>query len=207
MASGSQPREVAKRVTEDGHDLVVIAGDETGESRAAAGRILRTCPCPVWLLRPKFTGERVLAAIDPDHSFEQNRFILELAASQAILHDGQLHVMHAWNFPDLAVVHEAELSIDRQELTELMTTVEAAHRDPFERVLGNANLALEPSTHLVDGPAARAVHGLAVLYGADLVVLGAGSWSEPGLGLGSTTEQVLAEIDSSVLVVHPNPAQ
>lgn len=207
IVSGSLPHEVARRVSAEGHDLVVIAGDETAESRAAAGRILRTCPCPVWLLRPKFRGERVVAAIDPDHPFEQNRLILELAASQAILHDGHLHVMHAWNFPDVAVIQPTAADLSREQLAELMTTVEAAHRQPFDQVVAEAGLATEPQTHLVDGPAARAIHGLAVLYGADLVVLGAGSWQEPRLGLGSTTEQVLAEIESSLLVARPLPLQ
>jgi len=206
ISSGSQPQEVARRVVANGHDLVVIAGDETDENPAVASRILRTCPCPVWLLRPKFRGTRVVAAVDPDHPFELNRLILELAASQAALHDGQLHVMHAWNFPDIAVIRDAGLGLDRDELAQLTMAVEAAHRGPFGDLVRELELAVEPQTHLVDGPAARAVHGLAVLYGADLVVVGAGSWDEPQLGLGSTTEQVLAEIESSVLVVRPNPS-
>jgi nucleotide-binding universal stress UspA family protein len=201
VASGSQPSEVANEVRSRGHDLVVIAGDETGESAAAARRILRTCPCPVWLLRPSFSGSRVLAAIDPDHGSAHNRLILELAHSQAELHSGEFHVMHAWDLPHLELARDAGIELDHSRLSSLATAVETAHKEPFEAAVHAAGIAAGPNVHLVDGPPARAIRGLTVLYRADLVVLGAGAWTEPGLGLGSTTEQVLTESESSVLVV------
>lgn len=85
-------------------------------------------------------------------------------------------MIQAWNLPDVAVIQETAADLGREQLAELMSTVEVAHRQPFDRVVAEATLAAEPQTHLVDGPAARAIHGLAVLYGADSVVLGAGSW-------------------------------
>jgi nucleotide-binding universal stress UspA family protein len=181
----------------------VVAGDDSNESAAAARRILHTCPCPVWVLRPGFTGLRVLAAIDPDHDDDHNRLILELAHSQAELHGGQLHVMHAWHVTGLDLLSPAELH--QEQWTELASAVERAHRTSFERTLEHAELAPGPAAHLVDGPAARAIRGLTLRYRADLVVLGAGAWHENRLGLGSTAEQVLAESKSSVLLVREPP--
>lgn len=202
ISTGSQPHEVAQRVERDGHDLVVIAADSTAESASAARRILRTCPRPVWMLRPSFTGACVLAAIDLDEPDDHNRMILELARSQAELHGGELHVMHAWEVVGLNALEHADLPTQRRaQLAELAGVIEHDHRDAFHRILDDAGIPLGNDSHFVDGPAARAIQGLTVLYRADLVVIGAGSTSANEFGLGATAEQVLAEIDSSVLVV------
>lgn len=201
VVSGSQPLEVTRRVERDNHDLVVIAGDGSAESTTAARRVLRTCPCPVWLLRPGFTGARVLVAIDPEHGPDRNRFILELASSQAALHAGDLHVMHAWGVPGLYSLGGGDQCFDRDQLSALATAIESAHRASFEAALADAGLVGGSKIHLVEGPAARAIEGLNTIYRADLIVMGAGSWEHPQLGLGSIAEQVLATTESSVLVV------
>lgn len=201
VASGSLPIDVATSVRDNGHDLVVIASDDSAESAAAARRILRSCPCPVWLTRPSFSGSRVLAAIDPDHGIEKNRLILELASSQAELHNGALSVIHAWDLPTGTTGDRTPSGLDRGVLSALASAVEAAHSSAFAEAVGEVRFAVPPSTHLVDGSPARAIRGLSVLYRSDLLVVGAGAWDAPQLGLGSTTEQVLAESESSVLVV------
>ena len=206
VSSGSLPLEVADRVVRDGHDLVLVADDGTGESSAATLGLVRTCPCPVWLLRPNFTGRRVLAAVDPDHSAWTNRLILELARSQAEMHDGELRVMHAWELAGAdPMAPGGSLFLSSEEAARFVTDVEAAHRAAFDHALEDAGLAGLASAHFVDGAPARAIHGLAELYRTDLLVIGAGAAGQPGIGLGSTAEQVLAEADASVLVVKPAP--
>lgn len=204
IATGSLPREVVRRVREDGHDLVVVAADESGESKAAAHRILRTCPCPGWMLRPRFSGAQILAAIDPDHGPDRNRLILELARSQADLHGGELRVMHAWDLPLPTPFDPARSPLDREQLAAVTASVERAHRSALEAAVRSAEVDA-PDVHLVDGTTARAVRALVSRYRVDLVVIGAGAWDNPELGLGTTSEQVLAEAESSVLVVRPAP--
>ena len=203
IVSGSRSVDVVDRVNREGHDLVVIASDGSRKSATAAHRILRTCPCPAWLLRPAFTGARVLAAIDPEDGDEYNRLILELAHSQATLHGGDLRLVHAWDVPGLDLVESVETDLDRAEISVLTNAMDAEHRARFEASIEAAGMAEGPETHLVEGDPARAIRGLAQLYRADLIVVGAGSWTQPQLGLGSTTEQVLAEAEASVLVVRP----
>lgn len=200
MSSGSQPRAVANYVERFDHDLVVVAADGTPESAAAARRIVRTAPCPVWLLQPDFTGARVLAAIDPNHDPHHNRRILQLAASQADLHDGELRVMHAWDLPSLDLATEGGLALDRADAAALSHSVEVAHQRPFEAAVAALGLDDAP-LHLVDGPPAASIRSLAELHRADLVVLGAGAWDDPALGVGATTEQVITETTCSVLIV------
>ena len=174
----------------------------TRAAARAAHRISRSCRCPVWLLRPGFTGSRVLVAVDPDHGIEHNRLTIELARSQAELHDGELHVMHAWDLPHLDLVG-SDSDIGSRELAAVADAVEATHRGYFDDLVSSMGLAPGPGIHLVNGPAGRAIKALAVLYRADLIVVGAGAWSEGHLGLGSTTEEILIDADCSVLVVRP----
>lgn len=201
VSAGHQGEEVAQRVMRNGHDLVVIASDDAPESAAAGRRILRSCPCPVWMLQPGFTGASVLAAIDPDHPADHNRVILELARSQAELHGGTVRVMHSWDVVGLEIFDAASLSGERSaQLAKLAGAVEGAHRDSFDKVLSDVGMS-DCSTHFVEGPAARSIEGLTVLYRADLVVMGAGQRSVHEFGLGSTAEQVITETESSVLLV------
>jgi nucleotide-binding universal stress UspA family protein len=202
VSAGHQPEEVARRVTRDGHDLVVIAADDAAESASAARRVLRSCPCPVWMLRPGFAGASVLAAVNPDNPADHNRMILELARSQAELHGGEVRVMHAWDVVGLSILDGAALSKQkRAQLANLTDAVERAHRESFDKVLSEVGMS-DCSTHFVEGPAARAIQGLTELYRVDLIVMGAGQRSVYEFGLGSTAEQVVAETESSVLVVH-----
>ncbi len=202
ILGGSLPVEVADRVIRDGRDLVLVADDGSGESSAATLRLVRACPCPVWLLRPNFTGQRVLAAVDPDHSPRTNRLILELARSQADLHGGDLHVMHAWELAGLESIERGVPTVMApDDVARYVSDVESAHRSSFERTLHEAGVFEAASTHFVDGPADRAIQGLTTLYRTDLLVIGAGATDQPHLGLGSTAEQILSGARGSVLVV------
>ena len=69
--------------------------------------LLRKCPCPVWLVKPKApkTYQRILVAVDVDDGYlpkeletrhRLNVQILETAASLAISESAELHVVHAW---------------------------------------------------------------------------------------------------------------
>lgn len=69
--------------------------------------LLRECPCPVWLIKPKSpkTIHRILAAVDVDDFYPQeeldtrhrlNLQILEMAGSLALSEFAKLHVVHVW---------------------------------------------------------------------------------------------------------------
>jgi nucleotide-binding universal stress UspA family protein len=200
VAVGPQAENVAAAVRRGAHDLVVIAADRDDESLTRAQRIVRLAPCPVWVIRPGFTGERVLAAVDPDHEPDLTRLVLELAASEAERHHGVLRVMHAWEVDGLGLLDRADPPLSAAERSRIVASLEEHHRLGFEAALEDVGLAPGPQTHLVDGAPARAIGALTDLYRVDLVVLGAGR-SDDRLGLGSTAEQVVTTTPASVLVV------
>ncbi len=202
---GRRPAEVVRSVQESGHDLVVLWSDGSDDSRAVVRRVLRACPCPVWVLRPPVGAGRVLAAIDPDDDPELNRLILELARSQAEQHGDELHVVHAWQpYSDAMFLGSEFAPLGGPLVTKFAAEIEKAHDQAFTDVLDSAGIGRSPNTHLVDGPPARAIGGLIDLYRIDLLVMG--SIGRSGLDdilIGNTAEQVLNQIACSVLVVKP----
>ena len=202
---GPPPVEVVREVLRSDHDLVIVASDGRDDRAAIVRRILRLCPCPVWVLRPDFTGARVLAAVDPDDDPRLNRLILHLAASQAERYRGELHAVHAWEpYGHSALVSGDYMPVSPRLITSLVDEVERAHRRAFEALLEDAGLDAKPTTHLVDGPPVQAITGLIDRYGIDLLVMGSvGRSGMDGLIVGNTAEQVFGKVRCSMLVVKP----
>ena len=99
---------IIEHVLTGGHDLVVV-NDPNPSRTPSVKRLLRKCPCPVWVIKPTHhRSQRVLAAVDPHpDDADLNRLILELASSMVAEFGGELHVGHAWKVygdsPDGAV--------------------------------------------------------------------------------------------------------
>ena len=98
IGAGSAALSIIERVVSGGFDLVVVTSDEDKEDRATIRRLLRKCPCPVWVIRPTGPEPNVSwrRSIPIREEVELNRTILELAASMVNLEGGELHVVHAW---------------------------------------------------------------------------------------------------------------
>jgi len=147
------------RVLTAGHDLVVVTTDDDREDNATIKRLLRKCPCPVWVVRPTRARKlRVLAAVDPDpDEAELNRAILELAASTVDLYGGELHVAHAFELfaehlmrsPRYGAMSDAEIDGLRDE--------ERAdrYRDLMHLLAPSQSAGAHWQIHVVQGSAPR----------------------------------------------------
>ena len=195
---GSLATEVENQIRRHGHDLVVIASDGSADSDVQAASVARAASSSVWVLRPSFTGRRVIAAVDPDHDRGLNQMIIELAASQAQTHGGQMTIVHAWHIAGLDTLGPNGAALmGRDELSAAITAIEDSHRTAFEATLLRCGRAADEQARLIEGPSARAISTFAQRNRADLIVLGSGdtAW------LGTTVEQLLAESAQSLLVV------
>ncbi len=86
--------EITVTVLRNEHDLVILAAEAPGGFRnllfgSTSMRVMRKCPCPVWVLKPD-TGPRfqnILAAVDPRDSEQEgdalDHEILQLASTLA----------------------------------------------------------------------------------------------------------------------------
>jgi nucleotide-binding universal stress UspA family protein len=198
----------------NGHDLVVRSHerDLKAERRPFGSidmKLLRYCPCPVWLVGAAASRrpQRVLAAV---HASEEdpgerrlNEKIVELARTVADLETGTLTILHAWSAfgEDLLA---PRLSPD--ELSRYVTDArQAAATDltAFARSLGD--LARGARVELVKGAPEDVIPEYASARGVDLVVMGTVARTGiAGLVIGNTAERVLQRLRCSVLAVKPD---
>jgi universal stress protein E len=205
---GNPALTIIERVLIAGHDLVVVTTDDDDEDHATIKRLLRKCPCPVWVIRPtRARTQRVLAAVNPDPAeADLNRTILELASSMVNLYGGELHVVHAWSlYGQETMTSSAFLHITAEEIDELVQSERARRSDALDEVLTSSGVTGEPwRIHLHQGPPARIVCEAVDKYRINLLVMGTvARTGVRGLIMGNTAEKVLDSARCSVVAVKP----
>ncbi len=197
---------IIQRVLTAGHDLVVV-NDSSWSQAPEVKRLLRKCPCPVWVIKPsRNRTERVLAAVNPDpDEADLNRLILGLAASMVAEFGGELHAGHAWEVyggePDGAVFNFTP----PVEFEQLRDEVQAAHTNALRELLTDGPFSDAPwHVHLEQGPADDVIPQLVTKHGIDLLVMGTVARSGlDGVVIGNTAERILDQVKCSVLAVKP----
>jgi len=184
-------------------------------------RLLRKCPCPVWLLKPdtSFSFHSILAAValetfDEDEDFDDlNQQILEMATSLAIKESSELHIVHAWKVfgKDLLDLPMAGFIVE--EVQEWMMSQRLDIEARFNHVNGllkkhlkdNNMEMLNPQFHLVEGDPEEVIQGMITDNKVELVVMGTVARSNlAGLLMGNTAENILNRLSCSVLAVKPS---
>jgi len=222
--------EVVKEVLRERHDLVIkTILPPTWLSRLLSGddiHLLRECPCPVWLIKPQGAGtvKRVLAAIDADDCYppkeleirrQLNAGVIEKAASLALQHSADLHIAYAWqSWYEMAqglsfssgVANEKWEAGAREERMEHKQLLDVAIRGMKTQspVMQEALDFLKPSLHLSHGPAAKEIPILADALAIDSIIMGTVARTGiRGFLMGNTAEEILDQIDCSVLAIKP----
>ena len=202
---------VVEEVVREGFDLVIKDARGTSTHKtllvgSADMRLLRNCPCPVWLAMPDKPQrhQRILAAIDPltnDAVHKNlNRSILQLAASLALQESGELHVVAVWSTPG------EELLAGRMPEDRLLEYIEKAQRlakQSLDHVLRHARIEAE-NVHFHRGDASAAILQTVDEIEADMLVLGSVARNLTSLLMGNTADTVLRQVSCSVLTVKPD---
>jgi universal stress protein E len=202
-----------EEVLRRGQDLVIRShlrdrAARGGPFGAVDMRLLRECPCPVWLLggpsgrRPR----RVIAAVHPDQEDRVgqalNVRIVEAAREVADLEHGSLTLVTAWSTFGERLL-KARMS--RKELREFVRSAHDAASAEMEVLVA----ALRPLGHrwhveLVRGQPEAALPRYAARHHTDLVVMGTVARSGlRGLIIGNTAEHVLGRLRCAVLALKP----
>jgi universal stress protein E len=200
-------------VLRHGHDLLVRAhGRDLPAEAPPFGPIdlhlLRTCPCPVWLVGPPESSRarHIVAAVDTSspHPAEQalNRRIVELALRLGQVRGGSITVLQAWQpygeyllQPRMAPDVFADFLL-RAERTAREGT--AALVETFGERLARVQVSV------VKGDPSNVIPAVAVERHADLIVMGSmGRSGLAGIFMGNTAERVLRRWHGSVLVLKP----
>jgi len=210
VLKGSEPIELIRLVLRENQDLVLKDFPANNEGGLAGGdlRLLRKCPCPVWMVKSdgKETIKRILAAVDPQPGdVERNALnirLVELAVALAQAHAAELHVVHAWS---VAGASTLDRWLSPEEADRYVDTVRDGVGKVFDELIrdvpGAAALA---RTHMVHGTPETAIPHMVQEEGIDLVVMGTvARTGVPGLLIGNTAEKVLPRISCSILAVKP----
>jgi len=220
--------EVIREVLQHGHDLVMKCVADGPPMAAVFGsedlHLLRKCPCPLWLGRPRdaLNYRRVLAAVDVEplavakeqaHQQALNATILDLAAALATSEFAELHVVHVWTALGEPILRGGIIATPAE--TKIDAYIEAErrrHGQALEQVLADLEARagaeamqwLKPVRHLPKGSPREELPALAGRIDADILVLGTlGRSGISGLLIGNTAEAVLQRIDCAVLAVKP----
>ena len=205
---GSQALRIIERVIDEGHDLVVVTTDEDRHDKATIQRLLRKCPCPVWVIRPtRARVQRVLAAINPDpDEAELNRIILELASSMVEHFGGELHLVHAWElYGEATMRSSAFIHTTPPDLDRYLKEERATHARAITDLLTATGLRdAEWKIHLDKGRPEDVVPQVIAKSRINLLVMGTlARTGIAGLLIGNTAETILDEVSCSVVAVKP----
>ncbi len=206
--------EVIREVLRSSHDLVIIAAKSAVGLRARVFgsfslHLMRKCPCPVWVLgpAPRYPTGQILAAVDPSPTDAENDSvnaqIIELATSIARLTKGHLHIVHAWELWGEDLMRRRTRNLGAADWAVHEERIAAQTR--LNEFLGHYILDdVHYHVHLVKGKASRVIASLVAKHAIDLVVVGTVCRTGiAGMLIGSTAENMLGQMDCSVLALKP----
>jgi universal stress protein E len=211
VALGSGWLELVREVLRDRHDLLLIGTrDRHGLERMLFGstavKVVRRCPCPVWVAKPDGQSSplKILVASGLDPVAEEG---LRLAAELARAAPAEIHLLHAVDFP-----------LDRHWTTGLPDAKEQAYRrrvrehavkeleGQIDRA-GARSLSPPVQMHLVDEGGVLPDEEILKFIqenNIDLLVMGTiARGGMAGVMIGNTAERLLPEISCSLLAVKP----
>ena len=212
VETGTMALSVILAVLVNHHDLVMKAAEgNTGKWKRLFGtgdqKLMRKCPCPVWILKPSTETHfrKILAAVDLDPTEPDTESlaarIMALATSLAAEEGSELHVVHAWRLAAETALRGRQ--IDTADVDEIVRGIEAAHQSELDRLLGPYPYD-KRTVHLIKGRAGDVISDVAESLEVDLVVIGTvGRTGVPGLLIGNTAEEILNAVDCSVLTLKP----
>lgn len=208
VATGDPAFTIIERVIDEGHDLVVVTTDDDDEDHATIKRLMRKCPCPVWVIRPsRARTHRVLAAVNPDPGeAELNHRILELAGGLYRRRGGELHLVHAWElYGEATLRSSAFIRTPAAEVDAMVERERAHHHSALEVMLESSGLADLPwQIHLEKGPADMVIQAVVAHRRINFLVMGTvARTGVAGLIMGNTAENVLDHVRCSVMAVKP----
>jgi nucleotide-binding universal stress UspA family protein len=212
-----------RQVLRNNHDLIIKCA-EVGKGvreilfSSTDMHLMRKCPCAVWIIKPTENQkyQRILAAVDqdPEEPVKDvlNRLILETSTSLALAEGAEAHVVHAWSLFGEDLLRSRSWGFSEARFDEMVEDENAARKSWLEGLVENYGAAADRGTadaldihlHVIKGPAQNVVAELARDLDVDLVVMGTvARTGVSGLFMGNTAEDILTQLDCSVLTVKP----
>jgi len=173
--------------------------------------LLRTCPVPLWLVKPQEIADQpvFMAAIDPMNEHDKpaalDDQILVLSKMLAEKSNGTVHALHSYDPRIIVATAPANAYIPVSlPLDEIDEQMREEHGKRFNELTEFHGLD-DKKTHLVSGLAHEELPIMANKLDADVIVMGAvarNRWKR--IFIGATAERVLEHLPCDLLVVKPD---
>ncbi|GAB4391292.1 MAG: universal stress protein [Gammaproteobacteria bacterium] len=216
VASGAMPAvQIIRHVLKDEHDLVVKEAEpkEGGKGfKAMDMKLLRKCPCPVWLSRPikhRRTEMQVAVAIDPisaaPEGHDLSLRLLKLARELADTCNGELNIISCWDCDaEEYLRHNMWIKFDETELRRLVAEAQNQHRDALEDIIQQSGIAGNIQLHQLRGSTEEIIPQYMVDKKFDILVMGTVARTGiPGFVIGNTSENIMQKLQCSLLALKP----
>jgi universal stress protein E len=207
---------VVRHATNNGVDIVVKdTHHHSAVTRALLTNtdwnLLRTCPMPLWLVKPQDLAEVpvFVAAIDPMHQHDKPAALDDeiLHVSKSVAEDvgGEVHAFHSYD-PRIAVATATAnayipVSLPFDEIEQQM---HEDHKKRFNEITQFHKIE-DSNAHLVAGLTHEELPSIANELKADVVVMGAvarNRWKR--LFIGATAERTLEDLPCDLLIIKPD---
>lgn len=209
QVTGTPWLEIVRESARGNYDLVLVGSHrQHAIGRVLLGntgrRLIRKCPCPVWVTSPVEAGEvrRILAPTDFSPTADD---AVRLAHQLAQKCEAELHVLHAVEYHFEPQMRDLIIPVDEIEgyRSRVRSDAERELNDNLEK------LGIDTSTdlahrHVAAGPPHLMIRDAVKNLSIDLVAMGTQARSGfTGVLLGNTAERVLSHLTCSVLAVKP----
>ena len=211
---GKTSVEIIREVMRGQHDLVlrVAKGHESrdrGFFGATGRRLLRECPCAVWLI-PAVASlgfNHVLACVDPstEHALdaELNEKVLEIATGVSRTQKAELSIIHVWSIDSEQLIQH-RMAPDK--FAAMVDQQRTGTKDRLDRFLKAHEVETDADhVYLIKSDAGYAIPQFVREKSVDLVVMGTVARSGlTGMVIGNTAERILEDLQCSVLALKPD---
>lgn len=171
---------------------------------STAERLVRKCPCPVWVVKPQHEWPLRSVLVPLDFSAVSDK-CLTVAAGLAKLAGSSVTALHAFDVPAEEPVLLATVAGWLGEHRDRARRRKAAARWLNTFVEQHADLPLPVQQQLAAGTPWQAIRRAADRLDSSLIVMGSvGRTGIPGFLIGNTAEKVLRTCDRSVLTLKPD---
>ncbi|TWU20956.1 hypothetical protein Pla52o_39880 [Novipirellula galeiformis] len=198
--------EAIRQVLRKHHDLVIVGAKDTSQPRpflagSTAIKLLRKCPCAVWVTRP--TPDRILHSILVAHDLRSvGNDAMELGCSLAKIHHAKLHVLHAAEYANYDNIFPTLVSLDSAEQYRQNAEKQIAEQ------LAKFHLAHEAQVHFSTRAPDLAIWHCIEEENVELLVMGTiARTGISGLITGNTAERLLPLLSCSILAIKPRDFQ
>ncbi len=223
---GEPSHEIIQTVLDDNYDLVLKKTHKHQSFKtlllgSTDMRLLRKCPCPVCILKPgkKPKFQRILAAVDIEPGSDDqtmdafNLELMEIAAELASYESGELYFVHAWLIFGEKMLETSRSDNQRKKIKkwlkaqrEELQIRQEIFKDNLTKLLEKKGSdTLQPQVLSVEGMADEVIPRIALEKEADVIVMGTiGRRGLSGFFMGNTAENILTQINCSVLAIKPS---